>query len=78
MISKFTILPCELSDPPACASIFHSAFATDPTMLCLYVNCDPEALKAKTLKNYEKSFSKPGVRYFKAIDKNGYVCLAVL
>jgi hypothetical protein len=30
------------------------------------------------LKDYEKSFSKPGVRYFKAIDENGYVCLAVL
>jgi hypothetical protein len=77
MTSKFTILPCELSDLPACASIFHSAFATDPTMLYLYLNCDPEALKAKTLKD-EKSFSKPGVRYFKAIDENGYVCLAVL
>ena len=41
MISKFTVLPCGLLDLPACASIFHSAFATDLTMLHLYPNCDP-------------------------------------
>ncbi|RFU25007.1 hypothetical protein B7463_g11334, partial [Scytalidium lignicola] len=65
----FKILPCELSDMSDCVDIFHEAFASDPIMAYLYPRCDLKALKKKSLKNYEKSYTAHGAKYFKAVHK---------
>lgn len=67
--SSFEILPCQLSDMSVCVDIFDEAFASDPTMTYLYPRCDPKALKERSLRNYEKSYTAPGIKYFKAVNK---------
>jgi hypothetical protein len=67
--SDFKIVPCELSDMSECVDIFDEAFATDPAVLYLYPHCDPKVLKDKSLKGYEKSYTAPGTKYFKAVNK---------
>lgn len=65
--SNFKIVLCELSDMFECAEIFNEAFATDPAVLCLHPRSDPKVLKEKALKNYEKSYTAPGIKYFKVV-----------
>jgi len=65
--SNFKIMPCELSDMSECVDIFDEAFATDPAMMYLHPRSDPKVLKEKSLKNYEKSYTAPGTKYFKAV-----------
>ena len=52
-----------------CVDIFDEAFATDPAVLYLYPHCDPKVLKEKSLKGYEKSYTVPGTKYFKVVNK---------
>jgi hypothetical protein len=65
--SNFKIVPCELADMAVCADIFDEAFADDPAIIYLYPRSDPKVLKDKSIQNFEKSFTAPGVKYFKAI-----------
>jgi hypothetical protein len=71
--SEFRIMPCELSDMSECVDIFDEAFATDPAVLYLYPHCDPKVLKENSLKGYEKSYTAPGTKYFKAVNKRDRV-----
>lgn len=72
--SNFKIMPCELLDMAVCANIFDEAFADDPAMIYLHPRSDPKVLKEKSIQNFVKSFTAPGVKYFKAIlDKTRYV-----
>lgn len=75
--SNFKVVPCELSDMAVCADIFDEAFADDPAIIYLYPRSDPKVLKEKSIQNFGKSFTAPGVKYFKAIlEETGYVlCL---
>ncbi|OBT61442.1 hypothetical protein VE03_08953 [Pseudogymnoascus sp. 23342-1-I1] len=50
-----------------CADIFEEAFADDPAMIYLHPRSNPKALKDKSIHNFEKSFTAPGVKYFKTI-----------
>ncbi|OBT71905.1 hypothetical protein VF21_09198 [Pseudogymnoascus sp. 05NY08] len=50
-----------------CADIFDEAFADDPAIIYLYPRSDPKVLKEKSIQNFEKSFTAPGVKYFKAV-----------
>ncbi|KFY19383.1 hypothetical protein V493_07984 [Pseudogymnoascus sp. VKM F-4281 (FW-2241)] len=50
-----------------CVDIFDEAFADDPAMIYLHPGSDPKVLKEKSIHNFEKSFTAPGVKYFKAI-----------
>ncbi|KFY05751.1 hypothetical protein V492_08317 [Pseudogymnoascus sp. VKM F-4246] len=65
--TNYKIVPCELSDMAVCADIFDEAFADDPAMIYLHPRSDPNVLKEKSIQNFEKSFSAPGVKYFKVI-----------
>ena len=67
--SDFKIVPCELANISECVDIFDQAFANDGIGEYLYPDCDPKALREKALSNYQKSFTAPGVKYFKAIHK---------
>jgi hypothetical protein len=72
--SSFKVVPCKLSDMAVCADIFDEAFADDPAIIYLYPRSDPKVLKEKSTQNFEKSFTAPGVKYFKAIlEETGYV-----
>ncbi|OBT49905.1 hypothetical protein VE04_09239 [Pseudogymnoascus sp. 24MN13] len=65
--SNFKVVPCELSDMTVCADIFDEAFADDPAIIYLYPRSDPKVLKEKSIQNFEKSFTAPGVKYFKVV-----------
>ncbi|KFX90617.1 hypothetical protein V490_06365 [Pseudogymnoascus sp. VKM F-3557] len=65
--SNFKIVPCEPGDMAVCVDIFDEAFAGDPAITYLHPRSDPKVLKEKSLQNFEKSFTAPGVKYFKAI-----------
>lgn len=65
--SNFKIMPCELADMAVCADIFDEAFADDPAIIYLYPRSDPKVLKEKSIQNFEKSFTAPGVKYFKVM-----------
>jgi hypothetical protein len=57
-----------------CVDVFDEAFAGDPAITYLHPRSDPKVLKEKSLQNFEKSFTAPGVKYFKAIlEETGYV-----
>jgi hypothetical protein len=67
--SNFGVLPCQLEDMAMCAEIFDEAFADDPALIYLHPRSDPKVLKEKSVQNFEKSFTAPGVKYFKVIPK---------
>lgn len=65
----FEILPCELVDMAVCAEVFDEAFAGDPALIYLHPRSDPKVLKEKSVQNFERSFTAPGVKYFKVVPR---------
>lgn len=73
------MVPCGLSDMAVCADIFDEAFADDPAMTYLHPRSDPKVLKDKSIHNFEKSFTAPGVKYFKVIiEETRYVIAPIV
>lgn len=68
MASTFQISPASRSDIPELVKVALAAFKNDPIFLLMKQHCAPAEIQASDVQSYDRTFSDPGVRFFKAVD----------
>jgi hypothetical protein len=68
MSSTFELSPASQSDIPELVAISLAAFKTNPIFRLMKQNCLPTEIQASDVQSYTRTFSDPGVRYFKIVD----------
>jgi hypothetical protein len=68
MTSTFELSPASLSDIPEIVNLSLAAFKPSPIFRLMKQHCLPAEIQARDVQSYTRTFSDPGMRYFKIVD----------